>query len=144
MCPSYVRLSRSLKKAKKVSTYKDIQQQWVSKLNMLQNISFHFEPDTPPTIPPSVKKLCLQLKRGLGELKLSSCKSQPCSNFPHLSTIFYFTSACILLAHRYIQLSTISSSDHLVPQLPWAVYQEQSLPFPAQVSLTILKEWNRK
>lgn len=146
MCPFHVMLSRSPEKAKKVSTYKDIQAavSFKAELDMLQSISFQFEPDTPPTVPLNVKNLCLQLKRGLGVLKLSFCTSQPCSNFPHLSTIFYFTSACILLAHRYIQLSTISSSDHLVPQLPWAVYQEQSLSFPAQVSLTAMKERSGK
>lgn len=146
MCLSYVKLSRSPKKGKKVTTYKDIQAavSFKAELDMLQNTSFQFEPDTPPTIPLNVKNLCLQLKRGLSELKISSCTSQPRSNFPHLSTISYFTSGCILLAHRYIHLSTISSSDHLVPQLPWAVYQEQSLSFPAQVSLTSLKEWSGK
>lgn len=42
MCPSSVMLSRSPKKAKKVSTYKDIQAavSFKAELDMLQNISF--------------------------------------------------------------------------------------------------------
>lgn len=57
-----------------------------AELDMLQNISFQFEPDTPPTIPLNVKNLCLQLKRSLCELKLSS----PAQTF-HIFLLFFIS-----------------------------------------------------
>lgn len=121
---------------------KTSRQQWVSKLNWACYKTFPSNLSQTHLLQSHsmLKSLFTAQKRS----RWTQAFLQPCSNFPHLSTILYFTTACILLAHRQIQLSTISSSDHLVPQLPWAVYQEQSLSFPAQVSLTTLKEWSGK
>lgn len=57
-----------------------------AELDMLQNISFQVEPDTPPTIPLNFKNLCLQLRRGLSELKLSS----PAQTF-HILLLFFIS-----------------------------------------------------
>lgn len=118
-----------------------------AELDMLQNISFNFKPVTPPTRPLSFQNL---FTANASLSRQSQCTQAFLLQKPamlKLSISFYhflFQFSLCSLEHRHIQLSTISSSDHLVSHLPWAAYQEQSLPFPAQVSLATLKERSGK
>lgn len=76
--------------------------------NTPPNIS-PFKPDTTPTVPPDIRKSKVyspsHLSRAIpSELALPSSSNRSHSNLPHLSTIFYSSSAWEVLAHSHIQL----------------------------------------